>query len=313
MRVVFIGTGEIGVPTLERLAANRGHDLVGVVTQPDRPAGRGLKPQPSPIKQAALAHHFQVLQPENINAPNALAQLRCLCGDVFLVAAFGQILSREVIEMPDRACLNIHASLLPRHRGAAPIQAAIRSGDRHSGITIMWVAEALDSGDVLLQKKTVIRAEDTAQTLHDRLAQMAPDAIEEALDLLDRRRAIRIPQDPTQATYAKKLKKEDGRIHWEQPQGTVDRHIRAMNPWPGAYTFIPSPEGPRMLKIFTATLSARAKGKPGEILRADEDGILVACGEGGLLLREIQLQGKRRLHAAEFLRGCDLPVGTVLS
>jgi methionyl-tRNA formyltransferase len=313
MRVVFIGTGEIGAPTLERLAANRRHDLIGVVTQPDRPAGRGLKPQPSPIKQAALAHHLQIFQPENINAPSALAQLRYLRADVFLVAAFGQILSREVIDMPARACLNIHASLLPRHRGAAPIQAAIRDGDRHSGITIMWVAEALDAGDILLQMKTVIRAEDTAQTLHDRLAQLAPAATEEALDLLERRRAIRIPQDPTRATYAKKLKKEDGRIHWEQPQRAVDRHIRAMNPWPGAYTFIASPEGPRLLKIFSTILSNRAEGKPGEVLRTDEHGILVACGQGGLLLREVQLPGKRRLHAAEFLRGHDLPVGTVLS
>lgn len=313
MRVVFIGTGEIGVPALEHLATGSRHELAGVVTQPDRPAGRGLKPQPSPVKRASLARHLQIFQPEDINRPTSIAQLRYLRADVFVVVAFGQILSREVLGIPSRACINIHASLLPRHRGASPIQAAIRAGDRHSGLTLIWMDEGLDTGDILLQKKTVIRLDDTAQTLHDRLAQMAPDAVEDALDLLDRRRAVRLPQDPGLVTYAKKLKKEEGRILWNQPQRAVDRHIRAMNPWPGAYTFIPSPEGPRMLKIFATILSSRAKGKPGEILGADEHGILVACGKGGLLLREVQLQGKRRLHAADFLRGYSLPVGTVLS
>ncbi|MCC6356657.1 MAG: methionyl-tRNA formyltransferase [Verrucomicrobiae bacterium] len=313
MRVVFIGTGDIGVPALEHLAASRKHELAGVVTQPDRPAGRGLRPQASPVKRSALARHVQIFQPENINCPTAIAQLRYLRADVFVVVAFGQILAGEVLQIPSRACINIHASLLPRHRGAAPIQAALRSGDRHSGITIIWMDEGLDTGDILLQKKTVIRLDDTAQTLHDRLAQMAPDALDDALDLLDSRRATRLPQDPTRATYAKKLKKEDGRILWNQPQRGVDHHIRAMNPWPGAYTFIPSPEGPRMLKIFATILSSRAKGKPGEILRTDEHGILVACGKGGLLLREVQLEGKRRIHAADFLRGYDLPIGTVLS
>lgn len=312
MRVVFIGTGEIGIPSLEHLAASRKHELAGVVTQPDRPAGRGLKPQPSPVKRAALGHHLQIFQPEDINRPAAIAQLRYLRADVFVVVAFGQILSREILGIPARACLNIHASLLPRHRGAAPIQAAIRSGDRHSGLTLIWMDEGLDTGDILLQKKTVIRLDDTAQTLHDRLAHMAPDALDEALFLLESRKAIRIPQDPSQATYAKKLKKEEGHILWNQPQRGVDRHIRAMNPWPGAYTFIPSPEGPRLLKVFSTIHSFCAQGKPGEVLRTDEHGILVACGKGGLLLREVQLEGKRRIHAADFARGYNLPTGTIL-
>lgn len=312
MRVVFIGTGEIGVPTLEHLAANRDHVLAGVVTQPDRPAGRGLKPQASPIKNSAIAHHLQIFQPEDINRPTAVAQLRYLRADVFVVVAFGQILSREVLGIPARACLNIHASLLPRHRGASPIQAAIRSGDRHSGLTLIWMDEGLDTGDILLQRKTVIRLDDNAQTLHDRIARMAPGALEEALELIDHRKAIRIPQDPTKATYAKKLKKEEGRVLWNQSQRGVDRHIRAMNPWPGAYTFLPSPDGPRMFKIFSTTLSFRAQGKPGEILRTDERGILVACAQGGLLLREVQIEGKRRMSAADFVRGCPVPAGTIL-
>jgi len=311
MRVVFIGTGEIGVPSLEQLATSRQHVLAGVVTQPDRPAGRGLKPQASPIKLAAISHHIQTFQPEKINSPTAIAQLRYLRADVFVVAAFGQILSRDVLGIPTRACLNIHASLLPRHRGAAPIQAAIRSADRHSGLTIMWMDEGLDTGDILLQKKTVIRLDDNAQTLHDRIARMAPDALDEALDLLERRRAIRIPQDPTKATYAKKLKKEDGRILWNQTQRGVDHHIRAMNPWPGAYTFLPSADSPRMLKIFSTKLSFRANGKPGEVLRTDDHGILVACGKGGLLLREVQLEGKRRMSAVDFARGHKIPDGMI--
>lgn len=312
MRVVFIGTGEIGVPTLEHLASSRTYELAGVVTQPDRPAGRGLKPQPSAVKLAAIARHLQVFQPDNINRATSIAQLRYLRADVFVVAAFGQILSTEVLRVPTRACLNIHASLLPHHRGASPIQAAIRGGDRHSGLTIMWMDEGLDTGDILLQRKTVIRIDDTAGSLHDRLARMAPLLLDDALDLIARARALRRPQDPTQATYARKLKKEDGRIDWKAPQRTVDRQIRAMIPWPGAFTLAPGPEGPKLLKVFSTIISNRATGKPGEVLRIDEHGMLVACGAGGLLLRDVQLEGRKRMHAADFARGVHLQPGTVL-
>jgi methionyl-tRNA formyltransferase len=311
LRVVFVGTGEIGVPGYEALAAS-GHDVVGVVTQPDRPAGRGLELLASPVKRAALRHHHAIFQPEKINAEAALEQLRYLKPDVLVVCAYGQILRPAVLELPRLACLNLHASLLPRHRGASCIQAALRAGDRETGMTLMWMDRGLDTGDILLAESIRIGSEETAGELHDRLAGLGPALLLKGLKLLEAGQAPRIPQDPDRATYAPKLGKEDGRIDWALSQGEIDRHIRAMTPWPSAFTYLEAEGGRKMLKIFKTILSNRARGRPGEVLSVDSHGILVAAGEGGLLLREVQVEGRARMPAEACARGLRLQPGAVL-
>src|SRR6266436_2365989 len=248
MRIVFIGTGEIGVPTLEALL-NSEHHVVGVVTQPDKPVGRTQQIEPPPIKKALTdnapdgspartgrALPLPILQPAKIKDPQAIEQIRALVPDVIVVMAYGQILPRDVLEIPKIACLNLHASLLPRWRGAAPIQAAIAAGDRETGITVMYMDESLDTGDILLQRKIDISPSETGATLHDRLAQIAPQALLESLRLLASGNAPRIPQDQALATYAPKLNREAGRLNWNESVEVIERKIRAYNPWPGAFT-----------------------------------------------------------------------------
>lgn len=312
MNIVFIGTGEIGIPTLRALAGHAEHALLAVVTQPDRPTGRHQKLTPSPVKEEAFKLHLKIFQPEKISQKSSVEQIKYLKPDLIVVEAYGQILPRAILDIPRKGCLNIHTSLLPKFRGAAPIHAAIREGEKQSGVTIMWMDEGLDTGDILLQETTPIRSHDTAETLHDRLAQIGAKALLKALDLIRDGKAPRIEQDETKSTYTKKLRKEDGRIVWSQSKREIDCHIRAMTPWPGAYTWVPEGDDQRMLKIFQTIISRRAKGAPGEIVRVDKHGILVASSEGGLLLREVQLEGKKRMPAAEFARGFHLPVGTIL-
>lgn len=312
MRILFIGTGQIGLPTLRTLVSTPAHEVVGVITQPDKPAGRGLANQPSPIAQEALTLRLRTYKPESINSPASQAQIHYLKPDIAVVIAYGQILKKNILELPSLGCLNVHASLLPRHRGASPIQSAILAGDRHTGITIMWMDEGLDTGPILYQKETLIRFGDTAQTLHDRLAEMAPDCLLHALELIQAGNPPRIPQDESQATYSRILKKSDGRIDWTLSQEEIDRHIRAMTPWPGAFTMLPFNRDAKMLKIFKTIISHRSKGRPGEILRVDSHGILVAAGKGGLLLREVQMEGRKRMSAAELARGLRLKAGISL-
>lgn len=312
MRIIFIGTGEIGLPTLHALAKSTEHHVLAVVTQPDRPVGRQLKLAGSPIKEAAFKLHLKIYQPEKIGAAASVAQLKYLNPDLIVVFAYGQILPKEILDLPQYGCLNVHTSLLPKYRGASPIHAAIAAGDKQSGVTIMWMDEGLDTGDILLQEIVSLRRRETAETLHDRLAKLAPDALIKAISLIEKGKAPRIKQDKTKATVTKKLSKEDGHIKWDRPQREIDAHIRAMTPWPSAYTWIPQEKDHKMLKIFGTIISRRAKGKPGEVLRVDRHGILVAAGTGGLLLREVQLEGKKRMHATEFARGFNLPVGLVL-
>jgi methionyl-tRNA formyltransferase len=219
---------------------------------------------------------------------------------VIVVMAYGQILPRDVLEIPKIACLNLHASLLPRWRGAAPIQAAIAAGDRETGMTVMYIDEGLDTGDILLRRTIDIVPADTGGSLHDRLAKFAPEALIESLELLAKGSAPRIPQDNTLATYAPKLKREDGKIDWTDPADAIERKIRAFDPWPGAFTTI-STNGTHNLKIFSATLVG-LRGTPGEILKRENE-LVVAAGKGALSLREVQLEGKRRMSAGEFLRG----------
>jgi methionyl-tRNA formyltransferase len=300
MRIVFIGTGEIGVPTLQALL-NSEPEVVGVVTQPDKPIGREQRIEPPPIKKALLGRArppgAPILQPARIKDPQAIEDIRGLTPDVIVVIAYGQILPRDLLEIPRFACLNLHASLLPRWRGAAPIQAAIAAGDRETGITVMYMAEGLDTGDILLQRSVEIFPNDTGGSLHDRLAQIAPEALFESLRLLASGNAPRIPQDKACATYAPKLKREHGLIDWSESAEAIERKIRAYNPWPGAFMKV----GRQNLKIFSTSV-VDLTVQPGEILRSDKD-LIVGTGKGALSLAVVQLEGKRRMTAAEFLRG----------
>ena len=299
MRIVFIGTGEIGVPTLQALL-NSEHEVVGVVTQPDKPVGRTQLVEPPPIKKTLSTTKIPVLQPARIKDRQAIEEIRAVKPDVVVVMAYGQILPRDVLEIPKIACLNLHASLLPRWRGAAPIQAAIAAGDRETGITVMYMDERLDTGDILLQRAIDIVRADTGGSLHDRLAKVAPEALLESLELLAKRSAPRIPQGNALATYAPKLKREDGKVDWTGPADAIERKIRAFDPWPGAFMTIDA-NGTRNLKIFSATVVG-LRGRPGEILKRENE-LVVAAGKGALSLREVQLEGKRRMSAGEFLRG----------
>jgi methionyl-tRNA formyltransferase len=303
MRILFIGTGEIGVPTLKALLKSE-HEVVGVVTQPDKPVGREQRIEASPIKKALLSRApgggalpFPILQPAKIKDHQAIEEIRALNPDVIVVMAYGQILPREVLEISRLACLNLHASLLPRWRGAAPIQAAIAAGDRETGITVMCMDEGLDTGDILLQHKIQILPGNTGGSLHDRLAQVAPEALLESLRLLAAGKNPRIPQDNAHATYAPKLKREHGRIDWSESAEAIERKIRAFNPWPGAFMKLDD----QHLKIFSASV-VDLNGQPGEILRSQNE-LVIAAGKRALSLAEVQLEGKRRMSAAEFLRG----------
>jgi methionyl-tRNA formyltransferase len=299
MRIVFIGAGEIGVPTLRALVKSE-HEVVGVVTQPDKPVGRTQQIESPPIKKTLAESNVPILQPARIKARQAIEEVRALQPDAIVVVAYGQILPREVLEIPRIACLNLHASLLPRWRGAAPIQAAIAAGDPQTGITVMYMAEGLDTGDILLQRGIDILPTDTGGSLRDRLAQIAPDALLEALKMLVKGNAPRISQDTALATYAPRLTRDNGKIDWAEPAEIIERKIRAFNPWPGAFTGIASP-GIRKLKIFSAAI-VDLNGKPGEFLHREKE-LFIAAGKGALALGEVQLEGKRRMDAGEFLRG----------
>ncbi len=312
MRTVFMGTGDIGLPALRMLLTSPEHQVVAAITQPDKPVGRRQELQASAIKTLAQEHGVPVLQPVKMRHADAVAELRGFAPEGIVVMAYGQILPREVLDLPSVACLNLHASLLPRHRGAAPIQAAIEAGDRESGITVMHMAEGLDTGDILLMRTLPIRRRETGGTLHDRLALLAPVTLADALLLLAAGRAPRTPQDDARATYAAKLTREHGAIRWSASAVEIDRTIRAMNPWPSAYTALPGSDGVRKLKVFGCIVHRRESGAPGEVLRADRHGLLVATGEGSVLLRDVQLEGKRRMSAGEFLRGHAVATGTML-
>jgi methionyl-tRNA formyltransferase len=304
MRILFIGTGEIGVPTLHALQQSTAHELVAVVTKIDKPAGRNQRIEQPPIKKALAGAGAKIplLQPARIKDQESIDRIRAFEPDVIAVMAYGQILQRAVLDIPRLACLNLHASLLPRWRGAAPVQAAIAAGDRETGITAMYMDEGLDTGDILLQRTIDVSPNDTGASLSDRLAQIAPETLLESLELLAGGKAPRIPQNNALATHAPKLKREDGKIDWSEPADVIERKIRACNPWPGAFMPITTkPNETRNLKIFSATIIGRV-GRPGEILQSDRE-LIVAAGNGALSLREVQLEGKRRMSATEFLRG----------
>lgn len=318
MKVVFMGSGEIGLPSLEWLRAR--HDLVAIVAQPDKPAGRKQLLTPPPTKAFALEHGIPVLQPQKVRDAEAIAAIAAFRPEVIVVMAYGQILPEAILSLATRACLNLHASLLPKYRGAAPIQAAIQAGETETGITVIWMDKGLDTGNILCMKPIPIRRRETGGTLHDRLALCAPLALADAMEALAGGHAPSTEQDHAGATYASKLSRESGVIDWHASSAAIDRRVRAMNPWPAASTFLVDPASgqPRRLKIFSLIRHRRAaadavNAAPGEVIRADERGLLVATGEGGpVLLRDVQLEGKRRMSARDFLHGHALVPGTRL-
>jgi methionyl-tRNA formyltransferase len=312
-RVLFMGSGEVRLPTLQWLASSPLVHLAGVVTQPDKPVGRSQVVTPPPPKRMAIGLNLPVLQPLKIRRAEELDRIKELSPDLIIVMAYGQILPKALLEMPSIACLNLHASILPRHRGAAPIQAAILAGDQVTGLTVMYMSEGLDTGDILLTRSLRIRRRETAGSLHDRLANLAVEALPLALDLILAQKAPRIAQEESQASYAPKLDSESGRIDWSEDCWRLDRLVRAMNPWPSAFTLVRTAAGTtRRLKVHRALPFHRFAGDPGALGRIGSRGIMVACGNGALMLLEVQLEGRRRMAATEFVRGFALPAGTVL-
>lgn len=311
LRIVFMGTPELAATSLEALLGAPEFQIVAVVTQPDRPKGRDLKLAPSPVKQSALRAGLPVLQPQKARDPEFLTGLQSFQPDLIAVAAFGQILPRSILELPSHGCLNVHTSLLPKYRGAAPIQWAIANGDAETGVTIMKMDAGMDTGDILTQRATPILPSDNGQTLHDRLAPLGAELLVQTIPDYVAGKIQPRPQDSTLATHAAKLKKSDGQIDWQQPAMTVWNRLRAFTPWPGAFTFLPGQPQPVLLKIWEAQPCDEA-GEPGRILAADKAGILVGCGEASLRILVLQREGGRRLPAPEFLAGHPLRVGEQL-
>lgn len=310
MKIVFMGTPDYAAAALEALIG-AGHEILAAVTQPDKPKGRSGELVPPPVKRCAQAHGIPVMQPGRIKAPEAVEELRRLEAEVYVVAAFGQILSQEILDIPPLGCLNIHASLLPKYRGASPIQHALLNGERRTGITIMQMDAGIDTGDMLYKKEIAIGEEDTCETLYPRLAALGGEAAVEALELLEQGRLTPERQRDELSSYAPLIRKEMGRIDFGESAETIDRKIRAMTPWPSAYT---SYHG-RQLKIWRAVPVHRAEPSgcsPGEILETDRDSVTVAAGQGALCIRELQLEGKKRMTVHDFLLGARLQPGDVL-
>ena len=311
MRVIFAGTPEFAAIALQSLQ-QAGHSIPLVLTQPDRPAGRGMQLQPSAVKQFALAHQIPVAQPVSLRldgkypevAQEAHALLAATPHDVMVVAAYGLILPLSVLQIPRLGCLNIHGSLLPRWRGAAPIHRAIEAGDAETGITIMQMDEGLDTGAMLLKESLTIAADDTTASLHDKLAAMGGRLIVEALARLEQGALPATPQPQEGITYAAKIAKEEAALDFSLPAVTLDRRIRAFNPFPGALAHM----GATAVKIWRAS-PVEGQGQPGTVLAADAAGVVVACGEGALLLTELQKPGGKRLPAEQFLQGFALSAG----
>jgi len=305
--LIYMGTPDFSVPALQMLAAQDDFHISLVVTQPDRPKGRGKKLAPSPVKTAALNLGLDVFQPENLNTKDAREKLLSLQPDFFVVAAFGQILSQKILDIPKLFPINIHASLLPRYRGASPIQAAILNMDKITGITTMVMGKDLDAGDILLTATTPISEQDTAQDLHDRLGLIGADLIGKTLRAVLDERIEPTPQDHSKATYVKLLKKTDGEIDWALGNRQICAHINAMTPWPGAFTTL----GSKRIKIYKARASDLPSPQdPGVIFQCDKDGIHVATGNGSLVILELMGISGKRLKAGEFLCGhkIDPPV-----
>lgn len=307
MKIIFAGTPQFAASALAALLKE--HQVAAVLTQPDRPAGRGMQLTPSPVKQLAAQHGLTVLQPTTLKTEEIQHAIAALDADVMVVAAYGLILPKAVLQLPRHGCLNIHASLLPRWRGAAPIQRAILAGDSETGITIMQMDEGLDTGDMLLRRACPITAAETGQTLHDKLAEIGADSILEALRLLQENRLTPVKQDNNAACYAAKLLKSEAQIDWRQDAQQIEHAVRAYNPFPVCQANFNG----AMIKIWQAAVQEGAYGEPGAVVAADKGGIIVACGKNALRLEVLQRPGGKPQPAAQFLQAMPIKAGDCFS
>ncbi len=305
MKVVFMGTPQFAVPVLEEII-KAGHEVLAVFTQPDKPKGRGKTVSISAVREYALAHKLPVHQPVKIKDEQTVTLLRQYEADIFVVAAFGQILSKEILSIPTYGCINVHASLLPKYRGAAPVQWAILKGEEESGVTIMQMDEGVDTGDMILKQAVPIEKEETGRTLTDKLSILGARLCVEAMSLIEKDQVIREKQDNEKSSYAKMLTKTMGRVEWTKKAVEIERLIRALNPWPSAYSYFKG----KTIKLWQAeAVTDTVNGAIGEIVKIEKDSILVQTGEGALALKEIQLEGKKRMAADAFLRGTNMQAG----
>lgn len=317
MRIVMLATGDIAIPSFRVL--RKGNHLVALVTQPDRPVGRHQTLTPPRVKECAQEQGIPVLQPESLKSPDSIAALKAFRPDYLVVIAYGQILSQEVIGIPRKACINVHASLLPRHRGASCVQAAIDAGDAETGVTIMHVVRKLDAGDIILQEKLPLKGIETADELHDMLAELAPKALMQALQNLESGKALREEQDEQLASYAPKLLRADGKIDWNQPSFIIARKIRAYHSWPGSFTTYPSVRkgDDRLLKIYppvdvVSIMPVKSGAVPGEVIKSGQDGLYVACHPGIIRINTLQPEGRRKMNAESFFSGHSIYPGMIL-
>ena len=308
-KLVFMGTPDFAVPALQAVHA-AGHDIALVVTQPDRPKGRGRKVEPPPVKKASEKLGLTVTQPDNLRSEAAKQLLQAADADFFIVVAFGHLLRESVLKMPKRGCINVHASLLPRYRGPAPIQWAVINGDTETGVTTMLMDKGLDTGDMLMTAREPIGPSDTAGSLHDRLAQRGADLLVQTLKALADGTILGTPQVHSAATYAPLLKKTDGLIDWKKPAAKLEPFIRGMSPWPGAFTFWKNTR----LKIYRSEIEASADNAlPGTVLNSRPDRLTVSTGDGALSILEIQSASGSRLPVSEFLRGFRIAPGELFA
>lgn len=308
MKIIFMGTPDYAAAALEALL-EAGHEVTAVVTQPDRAKGRSGQVQCTPVKECAVRHGIAVLQPVRVKAPEAVEELKKYEADVYVVAAFGQILSKEILALPRFGCVNIHASLLPKYRGAAPINQCIIDGEQETGVTIMQMDAGIDTGDILTQKKVIIEDKETAETLFDKLSQAGAALIVETLPMLERGEITPVKQDESLAGYVKMMDKSRGKIDWASDAVSIERLVRGLNPWPSAYT---SCQG-KTVKIWRSdAVVAEAAQQPGTIVSVGKDFFDVACGSGNLRIYELQLEGKKRMDTKSFLLGNPWGAGMLL-
>ncbi len=310
MRIVFFGSGEFACPILGALLESAPHEVVGVVTRPERPAGRGRQPTPCPVSAMLQERKVPVRTPERVNAPEEVAAIAEWRPDLFVVADYGAILKPALLAVPRLGAINVHPSLLPKYRGAAPIPWAIANGETETGVTIQFMSERMDAGDIILAEREPIGPDDTAATLEPRLAALGARLIPRVLSLFERPPVPRTPQDEAAATYAPKLSKEDGRLDWSRPAAELRNRVRGFYPWPRAFTMLPG-SPPRRLQVLAAAVEA-GEGEPGAVLEVGRDGLLVATGRGALRLLRVQPEGRAEMSGGEFARGCRLAAGTKL-
>lgn len=315
MRIIFMGTPEFAVPVLESLINSR-HEVVAVVTQPDRPKGRGKNMQFSPIKECALAHNIPVMQPVNVSVPEVIDELRAYEPELIVVVAFGQFVTKKIREMPKYGCINVHASLLPKYRGAGPIQWAVINGEKESGVTTMYMCREIDKGDMLLKDTVTLDPKETGDSLHDKLSMMGGPLLLKTIDQLEDGSAVRIPQCEEESTYAPKLEKTMGNIDWTMDADRIERLVRGLNSWPGTFTKIHG----KTVKIWDCdvvrqeTLTEnQAAATPGTVIVSEKDQLIVKAGNGALSLRMLQPEGKKNMTVDAYLRGYPIAQGELFT